>query len=433
MIKVKQTVLLLGDIVFLYASLFLMIAVRYHTITPYLIQAHLGPFSAVFFLWIVALYGVGLYNIRSIKNTFRIIEEALGAVVAGVVLSIVAFYAVPYFHISPKRNLLIFALLFLIAVVMWRFLFFRIVKTPQKKVLFIGSGNDIDEVYLYLSENKHLGYTPLESESSLKKDYALMCDRYHPDIIVVDAALKNITSVAKTLYQQLPRGVEIMDSVSAHEFFLQKIPLLAIEHLWIALNISRSKKLYEIIKRPVECVCALILLLASSPLIAVSWLLIRLSSPGGGWYTQLRVGKNQKMFRVYKLRTMRQDADRFGPAWTEQNDSRITPVGALLRRTHIDELPQLINIIKGDLSFVGPRPESISIVESLRKDIPFYDVRHLIKPGVTGWAQIHYPPSASAQEVYTKLEYDMYYLKHASPLLDVLIILQTIRLFFMEL
>ena len=155
--------------------------------------------------------------------------------------------------------------------------------------------------------------------------------------------------------------------------------------------------------------------------------LIRLSSKGPVIYTQDRTGKNGKKFTIYKFRTMRTNTG--GPAWTEKNDSRITKVGALLRYTHLDELPQIINILKNDISFVGPRPESTELSAQYEK-FPYYDIRHVIKPGLTGWAQVCFRPSASFEEAYEKLCYDVYYIKNRSLFLDFLIFVRTVKYLF---
>ena len=163
-------------------------------------------------------------------------------------------------------------------------------------------------------------------------------------------------------------------------------------------------------------------------LLIIIAILIKLTSPGSAFFSQKRVGKNGTEFIIYKFRTMRIDAEKDGPQWANyQNDDRATWLGKILRRSHLDELPQLYNIIKGELSFVGPRPERPEFVTKLQKELPYYDLRHLAKPGITGWAQINFRYAASATDAYQKLQYDIYYIKNNSPLLDFLIILKTLK------
>jgi lipopolysaccharide/colanic/teichoic acid biosynthesis glycosyltransferase len=160
-------------------------------------------------------------------------------------------------------------------------------------------------------------------------------------------------------------------------------------------------------------------------------LAVKITSDGAAIFKQKRVGKNGSEFTIYKFRTMKIDAEKNGPQWANYfNDSRATKIGKFLRTTHLDELPQLVNIIKGELSFIGPRPERPEFVESLKKEIPYYELRHLTRPGVTGWAQINFRYGATVKEAYEKTQFDIYYIKNNSPFLDLSILLKTIKFLF---
>jgi exopolysaccharide biosynthesis polyprenyl glycosylphosphotransferase len=172
---------------------------------------------------------------------------------------------------------------------------------------------------------------------------------------------------------------------------------------------------------------ALPLAIFSVPVVALAALIIKCESPGPVLFTQERVGKQGKIFKLKKLRSMRQDAEKDGPVWAAENDSRVTRFGAFIRKTRIDELPQLWNVLKGEMSLVGPRPERQVFVEQLEKVIPYYHIRHAAKPGVTGWAQVCYHYGASTEDALRKLEYDLYYLKNISIPLDLFIIFKTIK------
>ena len=165
------------------------------------------------------------------------------------------------------------------------------------------------------------------------------------------------------------------------------------------------------------------------PLTIIISILIKFTSKGPIIYKQERIGKGEKPFILYKFRTMKINHN--GPLWTVGNDKRLTFIGKIIRYTHLDELPQLINILKGDISFIGPRPERSELVQMYKK-LPYYEIRHIIKPGLTGWAQLNYKPSASLEEAYEKLQYDVYYIKNRSLLLDFFIVLKTIRYFFIS-
>ena len=166
-----------------------------------------------------------------------------------------------------------------------------------------------------------------------------------------------------------------------------------------------------------------------SPVLFVLAVLIFITSQAPV-YSQRRMGKNNREFTIYKFRTMKADAEKFGPQWAQNRDPRVTRLGQLLRSSHLDELPQLLNIFKGEMAFVGPRPERPEFVAELEQKIPFYNLRHQLKPGVTGWAQINYPYGASLEDAKEKLQYDLYYLKHRSLILDLTIFLKTLRSFF---
>ncbi|MFA6495423.1 MAG: exopolysaccharide biosynthesis polyprenyl glycosylphosphotransferase [Candidatus Paceibacterota bacterium] len=436
-IKIKQFALFCGDIFLLYGALFLMILVRYGHVNRFLFDAHFVPFSAVFLLWLGSFYAMGLYDIRGVKTKLIIVEQTISGILTGTILAIVTFYAVPYFHISPKRNLIIFAGILAILVFVWRWIFLRITRSPQKRVLLVGDGADIVALAQATVESPHLGYVVVsritQQDATNNGTINALITEKNVNTIIVDQNMENADGIFENIYSTLARGIEVLDVVTAYEIILRKVPLSAIQHLWVATNISRSKKIYETLKRPTEFVVALFALVALSPLLLLTALAIVITSRGPALYAQLRVGKNQALFTIYKFRTMINGADAVGPHWTEKNDQRVTPIGRILRATHIDELPQLWNIVRGDIGFVGPRPESVELVKQFKEKIPYYDVRHLIKPGVTGWAQTNYKPSASLEEAYEKLQYDIYYLKNTSPILDILILMRTIKLFFTEL
>ena len=211
----------------------------------------------------------------------------------------------------------------------------------------------------------------------------------------------------------------------------KKIPLEAIDEIWFLENLSRAeKRIDEISKRVFDILFSLVGLLIIAILFPFIILFIKVDSQGPVFYAQKRMGKDGKIFTLYKFRTMIADAEKEGFQWALPNDHRITRAGKVLRTLHLDELLQFYNILKGDISFVGPRPERPEFVEQLKKEIPYYEIRHLIKPGLTGWAQINYHYGASVGEAKEKLQYELYYIKNRSFFLDLGIILKTIRIIF---
>jgi len=224
-------------------------------------------------------------------------------------------------------------------------------------------------------------------------------------------------------------GVEVMDAPSFYEHVTGKLYLEGMNPSWIIFSdgfkVSRIRK---VMKRGVDIVCAMLGIALSAPLLPLIALAIKLDSCGPVFYRQERVGENEKNFFLYKLRTMQTDAElTTGAVWAQKDDPRVTRLGAFLRKTRIDELPQFFNILCGDMSMVGPRPERPEFVNKLKTIIHFYSERHFVKPGVTGWAQVRYPYGASEEDAMEKLRYDLYYIKNITLAFDLMIILETIQ------
>lgn len=239
--------------------------------------------------------------------------------------------------------------------------------------------------------------------------------------------------IAQIMHMRLS-GARVYDLTDFYERFLQKVPVLHLRDGWFALSHGFDLLHHNVelkIKRVLDVALALALLVPAAPLMALVALAIRLDRSGGWWgpalYHQERTGRNGATFRIHKFRTMVQDAERAGAQWAEENDPRVTVVGRFLRVSRFDELPQLWNVIRGEMSFIGPRPERPEINARLEQAIPYYDLRHLVKPGITGWAQVMYPYGASVDDALEKLQYDLYYIKNYTLLLDIIIILKTLR------
>ena len=223
-------------------------------------------------------------------------------------------------------------------------------------------------------------------------------------------------------------GVVIENSNLVMERLLGRLPLDGLNpSALIFTDGFKIRASQQILRRLVSVSVAFIALLICLPFIPFIVLAVRLSSPGPIIFSQKRVGLQGQLFNVFKFRTMRQDAEANGAVWAARNDPRVTPLGGFMRKTRLDEIPQLWNVLRGDMGFVGPRPERPEFVQWLTKEIPFYDLRHMIRPGITGWAQVRYQYGASLEETKRKLEYDLYYLKHLSLGLDLLILFETIK------
>jgi len=226
------------------------------------------------------------------------------------------------------------------------------------------------------------------------------------------------------------RGVQVQDGNDVYESITGKVPIESIRLSWLLFSPGNyASRFFLLYKRFASAMSSIIGLLLSLPLLPFVVLALKLSSPGKVLYRQSRVGRDGEIFHCYKFRTMRSDAEAdTGPTWAKDDDPRITPVGKFLRQTRIDEIPQLFNVLRGDMSLVGPRPERPEFVAELKEKIPYYNLRHSVRPGITGWAQILYKYGNSVEDSKEKLRYDLYYIKNASVGLDLLIFLNTIKI-----
>jgi sugar transferase (PEP-CTERM system associated) len=224
-------------------------------------------------------------------------------------------------------------------------------------------------------------------------------------------------------------GVPSSDALSFCERELGKIDITLLQPSWMLFSDGfKYSKRRMIAKRIFDLALVSLFFLVLWPFMLLTAIAVRLESPGSVLYYQTRVGLNGKTFRIYKFRSMRQDAEKNGAVWAKKNDARVTRVGAFIRNTRLDELPQLYNVLAGEMSFVGPRPERPEFVVDLAKQIPFYETRHKVKPGLMGWAQLKYPYGASVEDAKNKLQYDLYYTKNHSFLMDMLIMIQTVEI-----
>jgi exopolysaccharide biosynthesis polyprenyl glycosylphosphotransferase len=229
------------------------------------------------------------------------------------------------------------------------------------------------------------------------------------------------------LSHSLLSGFQVSEYSSFVERTFFKVPVEQIGPDWFfQINSSGDYVLFLGAKRLADIVLAAAGMVLTAPILFLTAVLIKLESPGAVFYSQVRVGQFGRPFKIWKLRSMRNDAEKHGAQWAQKHDARVTRLGRVLRLTRLDEVPQFYNVLRGEMSFVGPRPERPEFVSRLAQEIHFYQQRHLLKPGITGWAQINYPYGATTEDARNKLKYDLYYIKHASPLLDVQTVLRTI-------
>ena len=253
------------------------------------------------------------------------------------------------------------------------------------------------------------------------------CKQNHVDEIVVEVPDSLGETERAALLQCTALGIGVMDLGFFYERDMERVCIQELKESWFwSYYPSYNHPVYFIFKRVVDVVLSLLGIIAAMPIATIVAILIKLQDRGPIFYFQVRVGLSNRPFQICKFRTMRVDAEKQGAQWAKQNDNRSTFIGSFLRKTRIDEVPQFWNILRGDMSFIGPRPERPELIARIEKEIPFYRYRHLINPGLTGWAQINYPYGASIEDARQKLSYDFYYIKYASITRDLLIILRTI-------
>jgi len=436
--RLRKAVLLIGDIAIFYVALFIALWLRWEDLlNSSLIRAHLLPFSIICAIGLWIFYSLRLYDstfgygspfwLKSVASSLTILFFSS--------VFLFYFFARSEDAITPRGTLFLFFIIFGVSFLSWRGLAERMVRKQRGERVIIFSDNpEAERLAKELTNHPQLGYRVVavlpESHLQPQRLEALIREENLHTAITSREGFERLAGSGK-LQELSELKVSFWDLASFYEVRLGKVPVNLISEAWILEHIIRRESPFETsCKQFFELGLACILLIITLPLWPFIALGVLISSPGPVFYEHLRVGQYGKPFILRKFRSMYRDAETHGPRWAELNDQRVTPLGKFLRDTHLDELPQLLSILRGELSFVGPRPERPEFVKELTEKIPFYDVRHLVKPGFTGWAQINYPYGASIEDAREKLEYDLYYLRHRSLLLDASIALKTLRLLF---
>lgn len=429
--KHKMGLVLAGDIGIFIISI-LVVLTRYG-LTEYSARfiAHRGPFALVLILWLIIFYIFNLYTPKAFNNILEITRRVGGAVLTSFFITITIFYIFSrFFELTPKANLIAVTIIFLLLDIFWRYGIRKVFlhKRNISRVLLLSNSTQVKEIEDYIKNHPQLGYHLIFADQNQNKfNLEEIIKNQNINLIIIDKNSLKDQEIIKNLYRLLPQDIETVILTDFYESLFGCIPLSEIEEEWIVREITKNKNIYESIKRLIEIIISFLGLIILSPLIALITILIKATSPGPIIYKQERAGQNDRPFILYKFRTMIENHN--GPLWTEINDKRITPLGRVLRRFRLDEIPQFWNILKGEMSFVGPRAESIELTENYRQ-IPYYEIRHIIKPGLLGWAQLNYPASTSVEEAEKKFQFDLYYIKNRSLVLDLFITLKTIQRFF---
>ncbi len=431
-INLRKILLLGGDLALFYISLYLGVFFGYGDNFTYLVfLKHLAPFSFLFVGWLTIFYISDFYTLRARKADFSFYSKIISSLLFIFIGSALLFYLAPFLKITPKTNLLIIISIFGFLFILWRKIFYSLFSSHFfKKVAIIGSSEEAEKLKKEIKNRPYLGYKV--EELDYNKDIIKQIKTKGIETLILADNLEEASQVTDNLYQYLNTKVEFKDLSEAYERITKKIPVSFITKGWFLENLKENKrKLYEKAKRIIDIILAFLILIISFPFWLIIALLIKLEDGGAVFYKQKRVGMHKETFCLLKFRSMKERAeDETGPVWAKEKDKRITKIGRILRRIHLDELPQMINILKGDISLIGPRPERPEFVKKLEKKIPHYHLRHLIKPGFTGWAQINFRYGRSIEDSKEKFKYDLYYIKNRSFFLDLEVFLKTFQLFF---
>ncbi len=390
-------------------------------------------------LTLLLTYYFDLYGPRRISQNWEIyfrlllVLSVLSFVLAGLVYSFPDLDIAPYVLVAGVSVLTIF-------LVVWRWAYERIIGLPmfRERVYVLGCGGRARTVVEMLQSNRDAGMEVVgwkdESDAHEVRDRftadlrALRIQKPGIDRVIVAMEDRRESMPVRELLELRIRGVVIENSSALLERLSGKLPLDGLNPSTLiftdGFRMSASEQLFRRLLSLAVSFLALVICLPFLPMIILA---VRLSSPGPILFSQTRVGRSGRPFTAYKFRTMRQGAEANGAVWASKDDPRVTRIGRFMRSTRLDEIPQLWNVLRGDMAFVGPRPERPEFVQWLSKEIPFYDLRHMIRPGITGWAQVRYRYGASLEETKRKLEYDLYYVKNHSIGLDLLIMFETIK------
>lgn len=399
---------------------------------------HLVPFSILFVVWFLVYYIAGLYERHTLIISSQLPSIIFNAQIANSVLAVVFFYAFPQFGITPKTILLLFVINSFVLGVLWRVYGVKIFGFKEKeRALLIGSGKEMKELF---EEVNHKGRYMVEFVSSInvddvadvniQEDIVQAIYKNNVKLVAIEFSNEKVRPLLPHLYNLMYSKIRFIDSHKIYEDVFNRIPLSLVTYSWFLENISVSPKFtYDFLKRVFDIVLSFVLGTISLLVYPFVILAIKLDDGGKYFISQERVGHNNKLVRIIKFRTM--SVDDSGEGVGADRKMKVTRVGVLLRATRIDELPQLWNVFFGDISLIGPRPELPNLVKLYEKEISFYNVRHLIKPGLSGWAQLYQkdPPKFGTDydQTKAKLSYDLFYIKNRSFWLDIKIALKTVK------
>ncbi|MDH5545622.1 MAG: TIGR03013 family PEP-CTERM/XrtA system glycosyltransferase [Gammaproteobacteria bacterium] len=433
----------LSEVIGAALAVYLGLLFRFGTISNIEDVAVIWPRALVFALVVFSCFtAMGLYQ-RHMRDGLRgMFFRLLAALASAFALMGLLFYIFPELFLG-RGAFAWSAAVTVVLVVVSRLLFIKLVhrESWQKRILILGAGSKASIIEKRLKRKTDrrgfhiVGYVSLPEESQqipdsliVKPETALVdyCKEHDIDELVVAITDRRKHFPVDELLDCKLSGIEVVELQTFFERQAGRVLLEILNPSWMIFSDGFTHGfMRDFVKRVFDLVASVALLIPVLPIMLITAVLVKLEDRGPVFYKQVRVGRNWRLFQVYKFRSMRVDAEKHGAQFAQKNDDRVTRIGRFIRKTRIDELPQLFNVLSGDMSFVGPRPERPQFVEEFSRSIPHYSERHRVKPGVTGWAQICYPYGSTEKDTVEKLQFDLYYVKNYSIFLDLTVLFQT--------
>ena len=411
-----------------FSYLFGILTVAMYFIGLIIINRGLGFRNAMIIVSaLIAYYIANVYNVAT--NKYKLKDMTTVIVINGILMTITTFSKIFTFY----EGIVLFGIITIFQIAFRYIVIMAVVE--KERVVFVGE-NDYTEDLLesVKKDGQYVFVTSLNNTDmkALGKEILELYNTKKFDVLVdfTDKLLRDPKITEKLLQYKL-EGLQYYNYLEFYETYENKLPISHLSPKWFLENTG-----FEIYhnnfnlkaKRLLDLLFALLIGIFAAPVIVLAAIIVKLESKGPIFFIQERIGEGNKKFNIVKFRSMTTDAEKDGPQWASKNDNRVTKFGKIMRATRIDELPQLWNVLRGEMSFVGPRPEREYFIQQLEKEIPYYNLRHTVKPGLTGWAQVMYPYGASVEDAYRKLQYDLYYIKHHSIPFDVKVLLKTVTI-----
>ena len=411
-----------------FSYLFGILTVAMYFIGLIIINRGLGFRNAMIIVSaLIAYYIANVYNVAT--NKYKLKDMTTVIVINGILMTVTTFSKIFTFY----EGIVLFGIITIFQIAFRYIVIMGVVE--KERVVFVGE-NDYTEDLLesVKKDGQYVFVTSLNNTDmkALGKEILELYNTKKFDVLVdfTDKLLRDPKLTDKLLQYKL-EGLQYYNYLEFYETYENKLPISHLSPKWFLENTG-----FEIYhnnfnlkaKRLLDLLFALLIGIFAAPVIVLAAIIVKLESKGPIFFIQERIGEGNKKFNIVKFRSMTTDAEKDGPQWASKNDNRVTKFGKIMRATRIDELPQLWNVLRGEMSFVGPRPEREYFIQQLEKEIPYYNLRHTVKPGLTGWAQVMYPYGASVEDAYRKLQYDLYYIKHHSIPFDVKVLLKTVTI-----